>query len=209
MTWAILYESALTILKWELKSDKCCNWRLEWWQLVAFFTYNFPLKQSLMLYKETWFFMFCWPCISIYLCNKNQLEALFILNLFRQSTSTSFGHVCSSSSGGILCIYNTYKLLCVCVYIYIYIYIYIQCTSWWWATNMPEIDWRNKVRINSASSWFSLYGWNMIVFILVLFWNLTNFYSIYISSVLLTILPLLYFFISHVCIGFAGVRRVV
>jgi hypothetical protein len=55
--------------------------------------------------------MYCWPCILIYLCNKNQLDALFILNLFRQSSSTCFGHICSPSSGGIL---------------YIYIYIYIQ-----------------------------------------------------------------------------------
>jgi hypothetical protein len=28
------------------------------------------------------------------LCNKNQLDALFILRLFRQSTSTCFGHIC-------------------------------------------------------------------------------------------------------------------
>jgi hypothetical protein len=39
-------------------------------------------------------FMFCWPCISIYLCNKNQLNALFILSLFHQTTSTCFGHIC-------------------------------------------------------------------------------------------------------------------
>jgi len=37
-----------------------------------------------------------------YLCNKNQLDTLFILSLFRQSTSTCFGHICSPSSGGIL-----------------------------------------------------------------------------------------------------------
>ena len=46
-----------------------------------------------------------------YPCNKNQLDAQFILSLFCQSTSTCFGHICSPSSGGIL-------------YIYIYIYIY-------------------------------------------------------------------------------------
>jgi len=33
---------------------------------------------------------------------KNQLDALFILSLFRQSTSTCFGHICSPSSGDIL-----------------------------------------------------------------------------------------------------------
>ena len=36
------------------------------------------------------------------LCNKNQLDALFILSLFRQSSSACFGHICSPSSGGIL-----------------------------------------------------------------------------------------------------------
>jgi hypothetical protein len=38
------------------------------------------------------------------LCNDNQLDALFILNLFRQSTSMCFGHVYCPSSGGIHCI---------------------------------------------------------------------------------------------------------
>jgi hypothetical protein len=49
-------------------------------------------------------------------CNENQLDAVFILSLFRQSTATCFGHICGPSSGGILCV-------CVCVYIYIYIYM--------------------------------------------------------------------------------------
>jgi hypothetical protein len=35
------------------------------------------------------------------LCNENQTDALFILNLFRQSTSTCFGHVYYPSAGGI------------------------------------------------------------------------------------------------------------
>jgi hypothetical protein len=55
-------------------------------------------------------FMFCWPCIAIYLCDKNQIHILFILSLFRQSTSTCFEHICSPSSGGILYVYNTYQL---------------------------------------------------------------------------------------------------
>jgi hypothetical protein len=47
-------------------------------------------------YKRTpTYFMFCWPCISIHPRNENQLDALFILSLFRQSTSTSVGHICS------------------------------------------------------------------------------------------------------------------
>jgi hypothetical protein len=36
--------------------------------------------------------------------NENQQDALFIPNLFRQSTSTCFGDVCCLSSGGIHCI---------------------------------------------------------------------------------------------------------
>jgi hypothetical protein len=39
-------------------------------------------------------FTFCWPCsISIHPCNENQFDVLFILSLFRQSTSTCFGHI--------------------------------------------------------------------------------------------------------------------
>jgi len=34
--------------------------------------------------------MFCWQCISIHLCNINQLDAPFILSLFRLSISTFF-----------------------------------------------------------------------------------------------------------------------
>jgi len=30
-------------------------------------------------------------------CNENQLDAVFILSLFRQSTSICFGHICSPS----------------------------------------------------------------------------------------------------------------
>jgi len=81
------------------------------------------------------------------MCNKHQLAAQFILTLFRQSTSTRFGHICSPSSGGILYIYNNWYVLCfsvdclmaalmfhpnpattvVCVYIHVYIdtYIYV------------------------------------------------------------------------------------
>jgi len=57
---------------------------------------SFPFEPASLVY-----FMFCCPCISIHLCNKNQLDALFILSLFRQSTSTYFGNICSPSSGGI------------------------------------------------------------------------------------------------------------
>jgi hypothetical protein len=39
---------------------------------------------------------------NFYLCNENQLDALFILSLFHQSTCTFFRLICSPSSGGIL-----------------------------------------------------------------------------------------------------------
>jgi hypothetical protein len=47
------------------------------------------------------------------------------------------------------------------------IVVYIQYTSWWWATNMPETyrGWRNKLRINSASSGFLWYSY-IIIFLL-------------------------------------------
>ena len=49
--------------------------------------------------------------IHISLCNENQLDALFILRLFPQSSSTCFGYICSPSSGGILYIYNNWYVL--------------------------------------------------------------------------------------------------
>jgi hypothetical protein len=38
------------------------------------------------------------------LCNENQLDTLFIFNLFCQTTSTCLGHVYCPSSGGIHCV---------------------------------------------------------------------------------------------------------
>ena len=35
------------------------------------------------------------------LCNKNQLDAIFILGLSRQSTPVRFGHVCSPKHTGV------------------------------------------------------------------------------------------------------------
>jgi len=45
------------------------------------------------------------------LCNENQLDAQFILSLFRQSTSTCFARICSPSSGGAPYVYNNWYLL--------------------------------------------------------------------------------------------------
>ena len=76
---------------------------------------NISFVHPLRTWDVTSVFMFCWPCISIHLCNKNQLDALFILCLFRQATSTCLGHICSPSSGVILCIHNNWYVLCCSV----------------------------------------------------------------------------------------------
>ena len=119
-------------------------------------------------------FMFCWPCISIHLCNKNQLDALFILSLFRQSTSTCFGHICSPLSGGILHIYNNWYMLCFQLTVcwlgrdgtqfhldpsrLLYIYSIPPDEGLQICPKHVEVDWQNKLRISSASGWFSLRG---------------------------------------------------
>jgi hypothetical protein len=93
--------------------------------------------------------MFCWQCISIFLCNKNQLDALFILSLFHLSTSTCFGYICSPSSRGMLYIHNTYQLLCI--------YSIPPDDGLQIYPKHVEVDRWNKLRINSASSWFLLH----------------------------------------------------
>jgi len=87
--------------------------------------------------------------ISIHPCNENQLDSLFILSLFRQSTSTCFGHICSPSSGGILYTYNNWYVL--------YIYSIPPDDGLQTCPKHVEVECRNKLRINSASNWFSLH----------------------------------------------------
>ena len=109
-------------------------------------------------------------------CDENQLHTPFILSLFRQSTSTCFGHICSPSSGGILYVYNTWYILCFLVdclltrsarrqstkkhsmYQLLYTYSIPPDDGLQICPKHVEVDWRNKLRINSASSWFSLHG---------------------------------------------------
>jgi len=124
--------------------------------------------------KTLWvYFIFCWPCISIHPCSENQLDALlvFILSLFRQSTSTCFEHICSPSSGLTLYIYNNWYVLCFLVdpanrqftkkqntyHLYIYSIPPDDGLQIFVCPKNLEFDWRNKLRINSASSWFSLH----------------------------------------------------
>ena len=96
--------------------------------------------------------MFCWPCVLIHVCNENQPDALFIFSLFRQSASTCFGHIHPSPANRQSAKkHNMYQLS----------YIY----------SIPpddglihvEFDWRNKLKINSASSWFLLHDWNNLL----------------------------------------------
>ena len=119
---------------------------------------------------NSFFFMFCWPCVSIHPCNENQLDTLFILSLFRQSTSTCFGHIFSPSSGGILYTVYTKQLVRVVLfscnrqltkkhntYQLLYIYNIPPDDGLQICPKHVEVDWRNKLRINSVSSWFSLH----------------------------------------------------
>ena len=108
-------------------------------------------------------------------CNENQVDALFILSLFRQSASTCFGHICTPSSGGILySIYSNWYVLCFSVdsllaglanrlstekhntYQLLYIYSIPPDDELQICTKHVEVDWRNELRISSASSWFLL-----------------------------------------------------
>jgi len=123
-------------------------------------------------------FMFCWLCISIYLCNKNQLDALFILSLFRHSTSTCFGHICSPSLGGVLCIYGNWYVLCFLVdsllvgfhpnpansqstkkqNMYQLLYIYTQYNTSWWSLGVGQhrkTFWNRYTYIHNTSWWWA------------------------------------------------------
>ena len=96
-----------------------------------------------------------WGTSLLYLCNENQLDALFIRSLFRQSTSTCFGHICSPSSGWpanrqSTKKHNTCQLL--------YVYSTLPDDGLQICPKHVQVDWWNKLMVNSASSWFSLNG---------------------------------------------------
>jgi len=52
-----------------------------WFQVTSSKCWHFPF------YALYWNMFSCWPCISIHPCNENQLDALFILSLFRRSVA--------------------------------------------------------------------------------------------------------------------------
>jgi len=94
--------------------------------------------------------MFCWSCISVYSVMNTNLMHYLSPVCFLQSTSTSFGHIFSPSSGGTLYIHNTYQLLCI--------YSIPPDDGPQICPRHVGVDWRNKLKKNSASSWFSLHG---------------------------------------------------
>jgi hypothetical protein len=119
-------------------------------------------------------FIFCWPCISVHLCDKKQLDALFIISLF-VSQSLHVSGIFVAHHREVYCIYTTtgtccaFQLTSVGLQVagqqivnwkaqHVPIVVYIKYTSWWWVTNIPETcrGWRNKLRINGISSCFLL-----------------------------------------------------
>ena len=88
---ASAYTSSFLPFEWHNVAVTHC------WCLMELLSVHFKYDRTLLFFLSffLFFFMFCWPCISIHLCNKNQLDALFILGLFHQSASTCFGHICS------------------------------------------------------------------------------------------------------------------
>jgi hypothetical protein len=94
-------------------------------------TVSFNLLPKLYFRPLCNVFIFCWPCISIHLFDDIQLDAPFILSLFRPTASTYFGHIQ-------------------------YIHSIPPDDGLKICPKHVEVDWRNKLRINYASSWFSL-----------------------------------------------------
>jgi hypothetical protein len=91
------------------------NWKRTKWVLVS-------VKYKKMYIK----------LIGYYFCNENQLDALLILNLFRQPTSTCFGHTYCLSSGGIHCICTA---VCTCVlYAYVDWQLLVNITTYTYNT---------------------------------------------------------------------------
>jgi hypothetical protein len=99
--------------------------------------------------------------------------------------STCFGHICSPSSGGILYTYSNWYVSCFSVdfllselgwnsanrqstekhntYQLLYIYSIPPDDGLQICLKHVEVDWRNKLRINSVSCWFSLHGYTPLM----------------------------------------------
>jgi hypothetical protein len=100
------------------------------------------VRFSIYFYSHSWSTFhqqkLCSKRVMKDLCNENQLDALFILSLFRQSASTCYAEK-----------HNMYQLLDI--------YSIPPGDGLQICPKHVEADWRNKLRINSASGWFSLH----------------------------------------------------
>jgi hypothetical protein len=102
------------------------------------------------------------------LCNENQPDALFILNLFDNHL-----YMVRACLFPIIRMYSIYmySMCCICSVLtwsaasqlkritLANFCTYTANTSWWWAISMPETcrgEWRNKLNTTSASGWISL-----------------------------------------------------
>jgi hypothetical protein len=115
---------------------------------------------------------------KIVLRNKKQIDTLFYLSSFLHSTSTCFGNICSPSSVCIPYIYNNLYVLFFsvdCLFArlrwnttkiqstenyntyQLYIYSIPPNDGLQICPNHVEVEWRNKLRMNSSSGWFLLH----------------------------------------------------
>jgi hypothetical protein len=104
VTLLVLFLRATRIALFELWDEAGQLWSSSW--NIHFRVTSFPLVFTRITFYVKFYVL--WPCTSIHLCNKNHLDARFIVSLYRQSTSTCFEHICSPSSGGTLYIYNNW-----------------------------------------------------------------------------------------------------
>jgi hypothetical protein len=149
LTLLVLFMCATRHASFALWDERDELWRSSW--NIHFRVTSFPLACTRIPFYVT----FC-VLLTVHLdisVWKNQLDALFILSLFRQTTSTCFGHICSPSSGDVLYIYNNWYVLCFSVDCllaggqpavkrraqHVPIVVYIQYIARWWVTNMPKI----------------------------------------------------------------------
>jgi len=124
--------------------------------------------------------MFCWPCILIHLCNKTNLmhcssSIYFLIQPLHVSGIFVAHHL------EVYCLYTTIGMCCtfqltVCwlanrqstekheAYQLLYIYSVPPGDGLQICPKHVEAEWGNKLRINSASSWFFFTQliWNML-----------------------------------------------
>jgi hypothetical protein len=75
-----------------------CTGTSNWAQIVLLIFYI--LTQILkLLFNTTFYFMFCWPCISIYVCNETNLKH-YLSSVYSVTITKCFGLASSPSSGG-------------------------------------------------------------------------------------------------------------